>query len=263
MRAHAFACWFAVIVLGMLWGGCSRRDQVDMSPRARTFKPDQYSEIRKRWTRNRLVIRTFDSVINATVTYLSPEFVSAYVAKYAKDYHMTRAERQRLMAARLAEVRSHHEFYVAATTADRAWNDFHRKKSVWRITLEDDRGTRVKPLSIKRLRVNQVHRHYFPYTSVFHRAYLVRFPRTVGGKPFITGANKFFKLMIASPMGSAHLAWLIKPGGSKSNQNSSVARPAPREPARPAREAPETRPRPTPDDTSRPAPHDRPRSGPP
>ena len=238
MRAPAFG-WGLVVVtlgvgLGVGWGGCSRRGLVDMSPKARTFKPDQYDDIRKRWTRNRLVIRTFDSIINATVTYLSPEFVSAYVARYARDYHMTRAERRRLLTARLAEVRGHHEFYVAATTADRAWNDFHRAKSIWRITLEDDRGTRVKPLSIKRLRVNQVHRHYFPYTSVYHRAYLVRFPRTVGGKPFITGKSRFFKLMIASPMGSASLAWFVKPGG----KGDAAARPEARPEARPTPGAP-------------------------
>jgi len=238
-----------------------------MSPRARSFQPEQFPEIRKRWTRNRLVIRTFDSVINATVTYFSPEFVSAYVAKYADDYRMTRVERKRLLAARLVEARTHHEFYLAATTADRAWNDFHKKKSIWRITLEDDRGTRVKPLSIKRLKVNEVHRSYFPYTSVFHKAYLLKFPCTVGGKPFITGANKFFKLMIASPMGSAHLAWFIQVGGKGDGAAGPAVRPAPGKPAHPSpetrpREAPETRPRPATDDTSRPPPQDRPRPGP-
>jgi len=213
MRVPAFGWGFVMVALVVLSGGCSRANLVDMSSSARTFKPEQYKEIRQRWTRNRLVIRTFDTVINATVTYFSPELVSAYVARYAKDYRMTRGSERRLMAARLAEARKHHEFYLAVTTANREWNDFHRSKSMWRITLEDDRGTRVKPLSIKRLRVNQVHRHYFPFTSVFHKVYLLKFPRTVGGKPFITGNNGFFRLRIASPMGSASLAWFIKPRG--------------------------------------------------
>ncbi len=233
MRVPAFGWGTVIIALGVVWGGCSRAKLVDMTSRTRTFKPEQYDDIRKRWTRNRLVIRTFDSVINATVTYFSSEMVSAYVARYAKDYRMTRAERRRLLAARLAEVRTHHEFYMAVTTANREWNDFHRPKSVWRITLEDDRGTRVTPLSIKRLRVNQVHRHYFPYSSVFHRVYLLKFPRTVGGKPFITGANGFFRLMIASPMGVAALSWLIKADGSGGIGTRSAPRSSPRETARP------------------------------
>ncbi len=212
--AQASSTLGALVAAALLWGGCPHKDLVDISPGARQLKPEQYKEIRERWTRNRLVIRTFDSVINATVTYLSAELMSAYVARYARDYRMTRAERRRLLAARLAEVTSHHEFYMAATTADRAWNDFHRKKSIWRITLEDDRGTRVRPISIKRLRVSQVHRHYFPYTTVFHKAYLLKFPRTVGGKPFIDSTSKYFKLMITSPMGSARLVWFLKPGGS-------------------------------------------------
>lgn len=263
MRAPAFGWGLVVTFLGLGWGGCPRKDLVDMSPKAREFKPEQYKEIRKRWTRNRLVIRTFDSVINTTVTYLSPEFVSAYVARYAQDYRMTRAERRRLLAARLAEVRTHHEFYMAATTADRAWNDFHRKKSIWRITLEDDRGTRVKPLSIKKLRVNEVHRHYFPYTSVFHKGYLLKFPRVVGGKPFITPSSKFFKLMITSPMGSARLVWFIKTDGKYRPAAPRATDSARSEPRTPARETPEDRPGSLPDDTSAPAPRKRPQSGPP
>jgi len=263
MRVPAFGWGLVATFLGMVWGGCPHKDLVDMSPRVRDFKPEQYKDIRKRWTRNRLVIRTFDSVINTTVTYLSPEFVSAYVARYAEDYRMTRAERQRLLAARLAEVRTHHEFYMAATTADRAWNDFHRKKSIWRITLEDDRGTRVRPLSIKKLRVNQVHRHYFPYTSVFHKGYLLKFPRIVGGKPFITPSSKFFKLMITSPMGSARLVWFIKTDGKSQPKAPPAATPTRPEPTPPARRTPEDRPGSTPRDAARPAPHDRPRSGPP
>jgi hypothetical protein len=243
MRLPALGWVGVVAAAACAWGGCPRKDLVDLSGRTRTFKPDDYDKIRERWTRNRLVIRTFDSVINATVTYLSPEFVSAYVARYAQDYRMTRAERRRLLAARLAEVRAHHEFYLAATTADRAWNDFHQNRSIWRITLEDDRGTRVKPLSIKRLKINEIHRHYFPYTSVFHRAYLLKFPRTAGGKPFISSASKHFTLMIASPMGSARLVWFVKRGTG----GGGVARPAERPAARPAeRPAARERPRATP-----------------
>jgi hypothetical protein len=73
----------------------------------------------------------------------------------------------------------------------------------------------VKPLKIKKLRVTQVHRTYFPYTGLFYKAYRVIFPRTAGGKPFITARSRFFKLLVASPLAAADVSWIVKPPAQK------------------------------------------------
>jgi hypothetical protein len=183
---------------------------VDLTATPRPFKPEEYEGVLKRWTRARQVIRAFDTIINVNVTYLSPEHTGAYAALYGKHYRLTQAEQRRFLAGRLAEVRSRHEFYMAVTTADPDWNDFDQDNSIWRITLWDDHGTRVKPLAIKKLTVTEVHRAYFPYTSVFHKVYHLVFPRQVGGKPFITTQSRYFKLVITSPRGAAELAWFVR-----------------------------------------------------
>jgi len=200
--------------------GCGREPGVDLGVPTRRFKAKHYPEVRKHWTRHGRVIQSFDTNLEVHVTYLSSELVSAHAALYAEHYQLSRAERQRYLAKRLAEVEAHHEFFMGATTADHGWNDFDREESIWRITLEDDQGTRVRPLAVKRIDVKETHRVYFPYLSVFHRAYHLIFPRQVGKKPFITPANRWFKLIIASPLGDVTLAWFIKPNQAPPRERS-------------------------------------------
>jgi len=236
------------LLLLLCLSGCFKTKPVDLRKPTRTFSKDDYEDVRDHWSRSRRVIRSFDTVIQASVTYQSQEFVSAYAARFASDYGFTKAERQRWLAARLSEVRSRHEFYFTVTTSNREWNDFERKNSIWRITLEDDRGTRVQPLVIKRLKITAVHRTYFPETSVFHRAYLLLFPNTVGGKPFITSQSKWFRLRVAGPLASTHFGWnvkRVKKGRPPRAQPRAQPRAKPRAQTR-AQPAPRSDPRPDP-----------------
>lgn len=193
--------------------GCLREPAVDLSVPRRDFKPAEYEAVLKRWTRHRRIIKHFDTNLEVNVTHFSPEMVAAHAAAHAADYRLTRGERQRFVAKRLAEVQERHEFLMAATTADPAWNDFDRKESIWRLTLMDDKGTRVTPLSVTNLTITEVHRVHFPFVTVFHRLYHVLFPRKVGGRPFITPGSRWFKLIIASPLGSTELAWFVQASG--------------------------------------------------
>ncbi len=211
MRGRVLA--LALSALAVASGACTREPAVDLRVPTRQYKAKEYPRVLKRWTRHRRIIKNFDTNLSVHVTYLSPEFVTAHAALYAKFYRLSRAERQRYLAKRLAEVRSHHEFFMGVTTADPTWNDFDRRSSIWRITLEDDKGTRVKPLTVKNITIKETHRTYFPYLSVFHRAYHVIFPKQVGGRPFITPQSRWFKLIIASPLGSTELAWFVRSRG--------------------------------------------------
>lgn len=194
--------------------GCARNPTVALGLPRRTYKASDYARVLDRWTRHRRVIRHFDTNLDVHATYLSREFVVAHAALYADYYHLTPGEKRRYVAKRLAEVSAHHEFFLGITTADSAWNDFDRKGSIWRISLEDDRGTRVRPLAVRKITIRQTHRIYFPYLSRFHSAYHVIFPVRVGGKPFVTARTRWFKLIIASPLGAAELGWYVKARGA-------------------------------------------------
>lgn len=232
-RSRPAALWLLAVLAALPvvpGSGCTREKTIDLRVPTRKFKAKEYDHYLKRWTRQRRVIKNFDTNLSVHLTYLSPEFVSAHAALYAKHYRLTRSEKRRYLAKRLAEVQSHHEFFMGATTADTTWNDFDRKESIWRITLEDDQGTRVKPLTVKNILIKETHRVYFPYLSVFHKAYHIVFPNTVGGKPFIHSRSRWFKVIIASPLGDTEFAWFVRARGRPSrrgHRDRAVPRPEP------------------------------------
>ena len=113
-------------------------------------------------------------------------------------------------ASRLKDATTRHEFFLAALTSNPDWNDLDRPTSMWRLTLVDDQGTRASPLAVKRLRPTEVHKAYFPYVTPFHQVYTIAFPRTAGGKPFITPATRFLKLALTCPLGSTELIWFVR-----------------------------------------------------
>jgi len=207
-RAAAGILLLAVAAETLL-AGC-RPERVDVTLTPRTFKADDYSRILSRWTRSRRIIRSFDTVLGVEATYLSPELMAAYAARYAEHYQLAAGEAAMLRESRLKDATSRHEFFLAAFTSDPDWNDLDRPTSMWRLTLVDDQGTRASPLSVKRVRPSEVHKAYFPYVTPFHQVYLISFPRTVASKPFITPATRFLKLALACPLGSTELVWFVR-----------------------------------------------------
>jgi hypothetical protein len=211
-----------------------REPAVDLGTPKREYKADEYAKVLKRWTRQRRIIKHFDTNLEVNVTYFSAEMAAVHAAQHAQDYRLSRGERRRFLAKRLSEVGARHEFLMAASTADPAWNDFDRKETIWRLTLVDDRGTRVTPLVVSNISVTEVHRVHFPYVTVFHRLYHVLFPRQVGGRPFITAKSRWFKLVIASPLGDTELAWFVTEH-DRGGKGEGLPRPEPEAGERPAR----------------------------
>jgi len=225
-RRHASSALVLGVALLAGLAGCPRNPTVDLGLPRQSFTPADYKRVLDRWTRHRRVIRQFDTNLDVHATYLSKEFVTAHAALYADHYHLTPGEKRRYLAKRLAEVSSHHEFFLGVTTADSAWNDFDRKDSIWRISLEDDHGTRVRPLAVRKVAIRETHRIYFPYLTRFHSAYHVIFPVRVGSKPFVTTRTRWFKLIIASPLGAAELGWYVKPRRAERTVSRRASKPA-------------------------------------
>jgi hypothetical protein len=205
----------AALLSGLLASGCLRSERVDVGTTPGTFRADEYARVLRRWTRAKLVVHSFDTLLHGEVTYLSPEFMAAYTALYAEQYQLSRKEAAAFRTLRLADVTTRHEFFLAAATSDPTWNDLERDTTMWRITLVDDRGVRARPISVERLRPTEVHRAYFPYLNAFHRVYHLIFPRTASGQPFVTPATRFFKLVLTCPLGAAEFTWFVKAPGRR------------------------------------------------
>ncbi len=189
---HTWTLAAAVAVLTSLTGGCYYGKVLCPEPPSQTA----YARVVKQYTRSDRIYDTFKTQLMAWVTYRSEKFRRAYVARYSAAFGLTPAEQAKMLADQLAADRRYIVFVLAAFTSEPTANDFDRKKSIWRIWLEDASGRRLEPYEIRRVRkVDDKWYTYYPYLTTHMKVYVVRFkridPRT--GRPFLRpGTNKFF-----------------------------------------------------------------------
>lgn len=198
----------------------------------REYVATDYENVLDTWTRNEdlIAISELDTLLSATATFESWDFRWAYVMRYASDYRLTLDQRQKLLDKALDETRQSHHFFVAVTGGERRFNDLSKTDSAWIVRLIDSTGNETAPEEIQAIkRPNAVEKTYFPYTTIFHLAFRIRFPKTnASGKPSISPTAEWFGVRFAGAAGNMELVWPVDrdlPAASvKTNESSVVER---------------------------------------
>jgi hypothetical protein len=190
--------------------GCAEQ-HVSLAHGSREYVPNDYPQVLKRWTRSEslFALAELDEKLTVSATFESWDFRWAYVVKYASDYRLTVEQRRELLDRTLAETQDSHEFYVALYGSNYRWTDMSKLTSAWIVRLIDDQGSETAPSKIELIaKPGPLERRYFPYTTVWRRAFRVRFPRTTGdGRPTIAANARWFGLRFAGAEGNEELHW--------------------------------------------------------
>jgi hypothetical protein len=193
--------------------GCAE-PPVSLASGPREYVATDYPQVLKRWTREKslIVFQELDNKLTVTATFESWDFRWAYVVRYASDYRLTVEQRRELMDRTLREVADDHEFYVALYGTKWRWTDLSRPTSAWIVRLIDDEGSETAPSNIESIpKPSAIEQRYFPYTTVWRRAFRIRFPRQmVDGRPTIAPAAHWFGLRFAGAEGNEELRWEIE-----------------------------------------------------
>ncbi len=164
----------------------------------------------ERWTRKADVRRDLVSVLEARVTYRSPEFQEAYLRRWAAVYKTGEAELCRLLAEAAEREGRELNFVLVATTGRREWNDFARPDSLWRIYLQNGRGERL-PLSEKRHLEERTQVEGFFQMGPWGEAYELSFGLEEGqARSFCRGP---LRLVLTSVLGEAEMSWDVRAAG--------------------------------------------------
>jgi hypothetical protein len=193
--------------------GCSAT-KVSLREGPREYVATDYEDVLDRWTRTAdlITISALDNLLQTTATYESWDFRWAYVIRYVDDYRLTLEQRRKLLDKTLEETQAGHHFFVALTGGERRWNDLTKPDSAWIVRLIDNTGNETAPDEIKFIkRPNVIERTYYPYITVFHLAFRIRFPRfTTDGKPSVSETAEWFGLRFAGAQGSSELKWDVE-----------------------------------------------------
>jgi hypothetical protein len=209
MRPWLVACRLAPLAALVL---CSCTEgKVSLATGPREYVASDYPFILKRWTREQSLIELaeLDDKLTVTATFESWDFRWAYVVRYAADYRLTVEQRRDILERTLRETEDNHEFYVALYGTNWRWTDISRPTSAWIVRLIDDQGNETAPSKIDPIvKPGPLERRYFPYTTVWRRAFRIRFPRFSGdGRPSIAENARWFGVRFAGAEGNEELRW--------------------------------------------------------
>jgi hypothetical protein len=186
--------------------------RVDFSEAARNYRPEDYTNVLRLWTRHSKVISDQGTVIEVWALYKSWEWRQAYIERYAKVYNLADSERQTLYRSQLEALRGAYEFHVAVQTTNYKWNDLEKETSPWRVSLLDARGATVAPKRIEVLKLPELYEtEFFPYKTEFTKTYLIRFARADADAVGFAGPGSgSMTVRFDSPVARAEPAWLSK-----------------------------------------------------
>jgi hypothetical protein len=205
MRRGAVLPW----VLTALASCVATSRSVDLSSTAPELGAKDYGRAVKLWTRDGHITKDYDTAADLHATYLSWQYRIARAATLADRYRLTQERERAAFQREFTEWRNVHEFHVAVATSKINWNDFSKANSIWRFSMEDDRGRRVEPIDVRRDKspVEEINLLY-PQAPLFAEHYVVRFPKVwTDGSPFVPDDAAHLSLRLDGPLGSAQLVW--------------------------------------------------------
>lgn len=210
VRAVGRAC-LLMLIQGTL--ACSA-PAVSLQEGPREYVATDYEDVLGRWTRTEdlILFSELERALTVTATFEAWEFKWAYVIRYANDYRLTIAQRQQLLEKSLAETREAHHFFVALYGGKYRQNDLTKEDPAWIVRLIDSTGNETAPEEIIAIdKPTVLERRYYPYNTVWRRAFRVRFPiRGRRGRPTIAPGAKWLGLRFAGAKGNTDLIWELQ-----------------------------------------------------
>jgi hypothetical protein len=201
---------FLSLALSTAVAGCvpALLQPVDFSDANKHYRSEDYLGVFNAWTRHAKLVQDVGTVMEVWATFKSWDLRQAYIAKYAKAYDLSEADREALVRSQQEAARTTYEIHLVAQSTTDSWNDLERRSSAWRITLLDGTGAELSPTSIKAEKFPELYeQEFFPTRTPFSRTYTVRFARPEGSDAFVGPLSGRLILRIDSPLGKVEAAW--------------------------------------------------------
>lgn len=213
IRPFAALAAGAFVAAVLLLPGCgAKKEAVKAEAPAKPSKAE-YLGLLGKWTKSVKVYDGFDTRLYVSSTYKDRSVREAYIKYYAASYQADERYMKSLLEREIEQSEQYNEFFFSAYTPEERWNDFDMRDSLWKLFLEDASGSRVVPVSVKKLdRSDPLLREMFPYFDLWSSAYIVKFPKyTEGGKePIPNKDSKYLKMTVTGIIGKGELTWTLK-----------------------------------------------------
>ena len=195
--------WLVLCVLLMFCFGCTHLEGYLEIVKDEGVSKEYLNALNK-WTRDKTVYSQFETKARIVATYKNREFNEAYLSEYSRIYSLTESEKT-LKEAILTDAASDFtEFFFYAYTPEKDSNDFNRQNSIWTIFLVDEKGNKIYPAGVSKIRkITPIIEEFYPYVNQYYGMfYSLKFP-----PPSVDGAPKYLKLVFTSVLGKVEFEW--------------------------------------------------------
>lgn len=162
------------------------------------------------WTRPVSIYDALDLNLYGHVTFRAWDVRRRMLEQQARDFHLDTAELQAREKAEREDWTTHADFFLAAFTPKRAWNDFDRNDSRWKVYLSGEGSERLQPESIRQASGQDAPDATQAGSTAWSETYMIRFRRPAGsdGQPLEDSAMAArYRLAITGPLGEAEIRW--------------------------------------------------------
>lgn len=196
--------WCITLILSVSLTGCNYiGEYVEISKNWTVSR--EYLNVFKRWTREKTLYSQFETRAYISSTKKSSEFNNAYLSEYSRIYLVSDKEREKRQKLLVDQSSQFTEFMFYAYTPDKESNDFSKRSSIWKIFLINQKGERLEPVDIRKIKeITPVIRELFPYVNPYYGSfYSIKFPQDE--RQFDSPDQ--CRLIFASILGRVELVW--------------------------------------------------------
>jgi len=180
---------------------------------AAPYRTKDYKSVLDKWSHEARIHHGLKVALIALATFKSVDFRHAYAEEYAQAYKLRGEEKNRLVKSHMEAASHGHEFLLASFVPEKKWDDFDKRKSMWRLYLINDDQEHVEPVEVRKVKKQDpVITHFFPYITPWKSIYTVRFPHKSPetNQPIIKDSTMIIKFMMTSVLGTAEMSWKLR-----------------------------------------------------
>jgi len=209
MRTNALIyVMLAVALIVSSCGGIYNRKSTGQSSLSEENK--NYLAVFDAWTRESRIYDGLETKLISKATFKSTAFRQAYAVEYARIYRVKGSAYDQLVSDQEKAASDYHDVIIAAYVPQKSWDDFSKKKSMWKIYLTTDGVEQILPLEIRKLKKKDpIMAYFFPYTTTWNSIYQARFP-TIDpktGNQLLGDPSTGLTMVMTSVLGSAEFQW--------------------------------------------------------
>jgi hypothetical protein len=167
------------------------------------YTSSEYRMILEKWTRAGSIHKGLSTELLMSATYKTEQFRRAFAKEYSRLSMYSPRESQKMIDDQLRAAKDYDEFVVSVHAAEKKWDDFAEKDSLWNMYLLKNGRTRTEPMEIRKIKKDRkLFEVFYPFVTRWSSIYLFRFKKNDREE-----AVRSMELILAGPLGSATLEW--------------------------------------------------------